>query len=138
MSRGSTREKKPEEDRESARPVPDEASVPASADHGLLELQRRAGNSAVNALVQTKLEVGAADDAYEREADDIASQVTGKASGDSGSGHRGGGEGYMAAPDLADFVGRRSGGTQLAPAVRRRLEPTFGLDFGDVRVHTDN
>src|SRR4051794_39794621 len=138
MSRESTREKKPEDDRGSPRPAPDETSAPASADHRLLELQRRAGNSAVNALVQTKLEVGAADDAYEREAEDIASRVTGRAGGDSGSGHGGGGEGFTAAPDLADFVGRRGGGTQLAPAVRRRLEPTFGLDFGDVRVHTDN
>ena len=41
----------------------------------ILRLQRLAGNRAVTRLLQTKLTVGAADDAYEREADRIAEQV---------------------------------------------------------------
>ena len=49
---------------------------PASANPGMiLELQRIAGNRAVSRLIQAKLTVGAADDAYEREADQMAAAV---------------------------------------------------------------
>src|SRR4051812_12447324 len=112
---------------------------PESLDQRLLDMQRKAGNRSVTAWVQTKLEVGAADDTYEQEADDIASTVVGHGGAPSG-GHGGGdgaGDGFTASPQLASFVSR-GGGAPLSTAVRRNLEPRFGLDFKDVRVHTDS
>jgi len=47
----------------------------AASPRGVLALQRRYGNRAVKSLVQPKLEVGRADDAYEREADSAADRV---------------------------------------------------------------
>src|SRR4051812_47860012 len=80
---------------------------PEALNDRLLAMQQRAGNSSVKAFVQTKLEVGDADDAYEREADEIATSVLGHASGASG-GHGGGegGKGFTASPQLGSFVGR--------------------------------
>jgi hypothetical protein len=51
----------------------DPAAVPPAQ---ILALQRLAGNRAVNRLIQAKLVVGAASDRYEREADQVAEQVT--------------------------------------------------------------
>lgn len=114
-----------------------EADAPDAMPDRLLDMQRRAGNSSVNAYVQTKLEVGPADDQYEREADEIASQVVGHHDPHDGGGTaHAGGEGFAASGELAQFVGR-GGGAPLAPAVRRQLEPSFGLGFADVRVHDD-
>src|SRR4051812_16205572 len=112
---------------------------PESLDQRLLDMQRKAGNRSVTAWVQTKLEVGAADDTYEQEADDIASTVVGHGGAPS-EGHGGGdgaGDGFTASPQLASFVSR-GGGAPLSTAVRRNLEPRFGHDFKDVRVHTDS
>jgi|GEM_PF-6845388 hypothetical protein len=54
--------------------TPEAASGP---EHGVLALQQSAGNRAVSRLVQAKLEVGAANDAYEQEADRVADRVVG-------------------------------------------------------------
>ncbi len=48
----------------------------------LLALQRTVGNRAVTRLIQRKLTVGAANDAYEQEADRVAEQVVGKQTSD--------------------------------------------------------
>src|SRR3954466_5889445 len=71
------RTKRPEELDASAREV-----APAKVDQPpAFELQRAAGNRSAGAFLQPKLEVGPADDAYEREADEIASQVVGGGGG---------------------------------------------------------
>jgi hypothetical protein len=52
------------------------APVPGrAAPSSLLAVQHAAGNRATNGLVQAKLEVGAAEDPYEREADEVAAAV---------------------------------------------------------------
>src|SRR3954452_17308968 len=73
----------------------DDASVRAdtgdteqSLPDRLLAMQRTGGNPAVNAYVQTKPEVGPADDPLEREADEIATSVVGH-QGESQGGHGG-------------------------------------------------
>lgn len=74
----SSRPRQPE-----VRPRRAEASAPAAAVNGharVLELQRQIGNRAVVELLaagQAKLDVGAADDPFEREADLVARQVVG-------------------------------------------------------------
>lgn len=122
---------------------------------GLAALQHTAGNQAVTALIQAKLQVGAADDPLEREADRVAKRVVAGA-------HRHDG------PDCADCVGtveaavqRRpvhaagaqggevdgatdasirqaaGGGRPLDADVQRTMEAGFGVDFSAVRVHDD-
>lgn len=42
-------------------------------------------------------------------------------------------------PDVASYLqSSRGGGSALSQEVREDLEPRFGADFGDVRVHTDS
>jgi Domain of unknown function (DUF4157) len=110
------------------------------------------------------LQVGAADDHAEREADRVADEVIARLqSGESEAGeveghddheHRhdhvarssalvGGApevgfEGGSLSADLSDRItGRRGTGAQLPTGVRRRLEDGFGTSLADVRVHDD-
>ncbi|HEY2814084.1 MAG TPA: DUF4157 domain-containing protein [Acidimicrobiales bacterium] len=119
----------------------------------LLTLQHTAGNQAANRFVQTKLIVGAADDPYEREADRIASVVMGGRTPPAPTPGRAADDGhaearasrdatdvrgsFAATKDLATYV-KGGGGAPLPDTVRRDLEPRFGVDFGEVRVHTDD
>ena len=121
----------------------------------LFELQRTGGNRQVQQVIaqlrqapgrppviQPKLVVGPADDAYEREADRIAQLVGGGAPHDDRAAgvHRmtATGGGGPAADDVQRAVGRaRGGGQPLPDEPRRALERTFGADFGGVRLHTD-
>ncbi len=95
--------------------------------------------------VQTKLTVGAADDRYEREADHVAGEVVRmparetrhqpaeitplvqRQSHDRGPGLPAG---------ASRSIQERGGGTPLSDSVRRFMEPRFGADFSDVRLHT--
>ena len=104
-------------------------------------------------MVQAKLTVGAADDPYEREADRVADRVVrALASGMSAEGSQVADGTLRCRPDLtrdltsafeadADvarrLVARRGSGRPLPAAVRARMEPVFGADFGEVRVHAD-
>lgn len=109
--------------------------------------------------LQTKLTIGARDDAYEQEADRVAEQVTRTASTatallsgpptisrkcaacdaqaehvhpTSRTGHEVGSEGPALVHDVL-----RSPGRALDPAARAYFEPRFGRDFGRVRIHDD-
>jgi hypothetical protein len=121
--------------------------------------------------IQRKLEVGAADDPLEREADQAAELVmrmpiAGGMSATDGDpilrrkcgcdGSSGGGEcqecrrcaGTLQRAPIRPIAPRavprvvhdvlRSPGQPLDPTVRAFMEPRFGLDFSDVRVHTDS
>lgn len=127
----------------------------------LMDLQRRAGNSTVVALLaagQAKLQVGAADDPYEREADAVARRVV--AALHSGVDRReafdeelGAGPAVSriqrrAAPEVGAAGGElsgdteaaidaaRSGGRPLEPEMRSGFEQAFGADLSEVRLHT--
>jgi hypothetical protein len=142
-----------------ARPIPAAgraaARSPASA-------RRRFGNAGTAALlagreaVRLKLEVGAASDPLEREADATADKVVRmKAGGDCAACARGeacdgggvtvrrasdaGGGGAMPLAPAAEASIRRatSGGEALPGHVRVAMEPAFGADFSGVRVHRD-
>jgi hypothetical protein len=104
------------------------------------------------ARIQPKLKVNAPGDVYEREADRVAEQVMrmpeprahSEAAVDTmaspaqvqtstvPAGDRGG----SAAPPIVHDV-LNSPGQSLDAATRAFMEPRFGRDFGDVRVHTD-
>jgi hypothetical protein len=121
---------------------------------GVLELQRWVGNQAVYRLIaggvlQAKLQVGPADDSYEREADQVAAEVmrnlspsvapeeeetrVRRASLDGVVGLEGG----PLAPDTEAAISRdRGSGAPLPEPLRRSMEHSFGADFGAVRVHT--
>jgi hypothetical protein len=103
----------------------------------------------------SRLTIGPADDAFEREADRLAAKVAGTslppspAGEDEGGGGKGGragtrvqasrlagGAGAEVAPPIVHDVLRASG-QPLDAATRAFVEPRFGHDFGRVRVHAD-
>jgi len=113
--------------------------------------------------IQTKLAINQPGDEYEREADRLADQVMRMpepqlqracACGGGcpkcqteqpGQEHKhlqtkrvqASDTGQMAAPPIVDEV-LRSPGQSLNPATRAFMEPRFGVNFGTVRVHTDD
>jgi hypothetical protein len=87
--------------------------------------------------IQTKLEVSEPGDPDEEEADRIADLVTRMAEGQqkprvSRKESTGGGR-VAASPGVVDVT--RSGGQPLDDATRAFMEPRFGFDFSQVRVH---
>ena len=99
----------------------------------------------------SKLTVGAADDALEREADRVADEViarmpascfdgrgptrivrsTGPARAEPEVGYEGG----EISPQLAGRIGSAAGGTPPRGELRGRMEHAFDADFGAVRIH---
>jgi Domain of unknown function (DUF4157) len=95
--------------------------------------------------VQSQLTVGPAHDVYEQEADRVADSVmrmpeTSTETETHGIGESiqritaGDGGGFTPSPD---FQARQDGGQPLSASTRRFMEPRFGVDFGQVRIHTD-
>ena len=91
--------------------------------------------------IQTKLSVGPANDVYEQEADRVADHVMRMPALSEtsevatliqrlGSGNDGG---FDPGPDFQVTQGT---GRPLSEATRRTMEPRFGVDFSQVRVHT--
>ena len=116
----------------------------------MLELQRVIGNrGVVRALVQRKLDVGPAGDAFEREADQMADDVMrALAAAPTTAGHDGtrvrrstvdgavGLEGGPLGTGAETAIDRaRGGGSRLPDALRTSMEGSFGADFSGVRVH---
>jgi hypothetical protein len=119
-------------------------------------LQRSAGNRATARLLargQAKLRVGASNDRFEREADDVAARVVvalgGRPSskGDATIGDAaadgiqrraevGAAGGDLDAETEGLIARARTGGSALALPVRRQMEDAIGADFGGVRIHT--
>ena len=142
----------------------------------VLSLQQTIGNRAVSRLfersesgptaplLQAKLTVGAVDDPYEREADQMASQVTRSGVAPAApqqeaaserdeedeiegeeemlqtkprSGH--GREGGDVDPGVSRAIESAKGGGQPLPdTVRASMDSAFSVDFGAVRVHSDS
>lgn len=102
--------------------------------------------------LQTKLAVGGAGDEFEREADSVAEQVmrmpgqsqrpaagflrAPAATAQTKPGPSGGTSSPLRAPAIVNDV-LRSSGQPLDTATRAFMEPRFGHDFSNVRVHTD-
>ena len=104
----------------------------------LASLQRTLGNRAMGAMllppVQAKLIVNAGGDRYEREADRVADAVMPaprmrRAKSDAmGS--------FEPGADVERLLSANRGGSPLPAKLRAELEPRFGADFANVRVHT--
>lgn len=138
-------------------PAPDRSRkpVPAAASPEQSPLPVNSGWSfgdvgVLGGILQRKLQVGAADDPMEREADAIAERVTGgdrlqrkcdackeEAEADKISRKAWGGEttAPVNAPPIVHEVLRQPG-TPLDSATRSWFEPRFGRDFSSVRVHS--
>jgi|GEM_PF-4978244 len=118
------------------------------------QLQRQIGNRAVGRLfnqarppvIQTKLQVGPANDKYEQEADQVAQQImqtprlaeATQARGVSTLQRVGGAGGFEAGREVeSHIVAQRGSGQRLPANVRAQVEPRLGADFSGVRVHTD-
>ncbi|HEX5839271.1 MAG TPA: DUF4157 domain-containing protein, partial [Anaerolineales bacterium] len=104
--------------------------------------------------VQAKLTVDAPNDEYEQEADQIADRMMRmteptawrprneeQANEQPPSVQRQAGEGRQApevTPDIEEhIIASRGGGQPLSESERAFAEPRFGMDFSDVRLHTD-
>jgi len=124
---------------------------------------RKGKDSFFSPAVQTKLEVGKADDTYEQEADKMADQVVQKKeAGDLAQkvtpiGQRkaskkeqdeeskkvqakeGDGESTQSSPKTEEQLNASKGsGSMMSESVQSEMESNFGTDFSDVRVHTDS
>lgn len=119
------------------------AANPLQANPSALKaLNHLAGNRATHALIQTKLRVGAVDDAYEREADRKAEEVLSsgemesKTGGDllqlKTAGTPGSGVGSDFEKRLRD---ESQGGSRLPAGLRSQMQAKFNTDFGSVRIH---
>jgi outer membrane protein OmpA-like peptidoglycan-associated protein len=104
----------------------------------ILHGQRTVGNR----VVQAKLKVNAPGDVYEQEADRVADEVLRKP--DAGTATQGGlvqrQETAAEAPEVTPAVAAgldatKGKGEPLPGAVRSFMEPRFGADLGEVRVH---
>jgi hypothetical protein len=137
-----------------------DSQFPESATDRILQLQKTAGNQAVQKLIksgtlQAKLKIGQPNDVYEQEADRVAEQVMRMpdpviqrkcATCDEDE------EKIMQAKELPGQVSvteyqevpsivrevLRSPGQPLDPATRAFMEPRFGHDFSNVRVHSSS
>lgn len=128
-----------------------------SRPHGpVLRLQRKCARGGRESLVgecdtclaekslglQPKLVIGDSDDSYEREADRVADRVMSARPARPDGGSIGlqhlttNGGGHGSAPAIIENV-LQSPGRQLDPTARAFLEPRFGHDFSQVRVHAD-
>jgi len=114
---------------------------------GLLQLQRAAGNRAVNRLIQAKLIVGPADDPYEREAERVAAQLGASASAAAELSEQRiqalpqtavvGPEGGEAGDEIErQLAAGKGAGAPLPADTRAVMESQLGADFSAVRVHT--
>lgn len=98
-------------------------------------------HSTARPKIQSKLAVSAPGDLYEQEAERVSGQVMSMPEPMSHERLRtepagAGGLEQAAVPPLVHEV-LRSPGQPLDPATRAFMEPRFGYDFGNVRVHTD-
>ncbi len=95
--------------------------------------------------IQTKLKIGPANDVYEKEADRVADQVMRMPTsvGQTSSAHHPLGMQMqrLSNSDSKDSNQQinlnQSGGCPLSINTRNYMEPRFGVDFGNVRLHTD-
>lgn len=118
-----------------------------------VSLQSRIGNQGTaklyqDSLIQTKLEISDSSDKYEREADDIAEQITQQTGNGEANptpikpitplvqpksyNHRSRTQSH----DTELSIPSHGAGSPLSRAERSFFEPRFGYDFGAVRIHT--
>lgn len=136
---------------------------PVQRTRAVTYIQRTYGNAAAQQvirrqgeeeeLLQTKLEVGPANDVYEREADRVAAEVM-RSISSAPVRHQDeeeetvqatpsirrletGDDGFTVDEDTEQRLRTSRGqGHPLPDITRATMEPRFGADFGDVRVHT--
>ena len=136
-------------------PPTGKAVEPISATNAVLQFQRTIGNQGVLRLLDTAgLRVSQPGDRFEREADRVADRVMGASShtldpvaGAAGVDRHGGqtlsakpmrGRAPLAAPRVQAGIGSlHGGGKPLEAATRSFMEPRFGFDFSNVRIHAD-
>ncbi|HPH97413.1 MAG TPA: DUF4157 domain-containing protein [Anaerolineaceae bacterium] len=116
-----------------------------AAPRDMTNLQQAVGNRAVSALIQPKLIVGAAHDPYEQEADRVSNQVMRMPAtlfGPQSASARiqrlvnGSEDSFEVGDDVQQRINAsRGGGQPLSANVRDFMEPRFGADFSQVRLH---
>lgn len=105
-------------------------------DHAGYDFGQIAVLHAPSAMPQMKRRVSQPGDIHEQEADQVAEQVM-RMPDAATTDTRGDAPARTAAPDSATADAVPAGGEPLDAATRSFMEPRFGHDFGQVRVHTD-
>ncbi|MGD8626359.1 MAG: DUF4157 domain-containing protein [Anaerolineae bacterium] len=129
------------------------ADPQAAAPGDIAALQGQYGNRAVSGLIQPKLRVGPAGDAYEQEADRVADRVLSSPAPAGGTPVQRQTEDEdfaqrQARPRQEDgfdadgeverrIAGRQGSGRALPAELRADMESRFGADFEGVRLHAD-
>jgi hypothetical protein len=110
-----------------------QADSPASVGSGGHDFARVRVHSAPRAI-QAKLRVNHPGDVHEREAEGIATALTGSI----GPAAESVPDGERPAAARADVNDVPTGGSPLPERIRNQVEPGIGYDFGGVRIHTDS
>lgn len=115
---------------------PADADVTGSlSQHGGGALDMNPVRTTPAEAIQTKLAIDEPGDVYEQDADRVAEHVM-RAPGRHPGQNEGSEAGLRAAPSIVRDA-LRSTGRPLDPATRAFMEPRFGYDFSQVRVHVD-
>jgi hypothetical protein len=110
--------------------------------NNLLNLQKTVGNQNVQRLIndgqiQTKLKISAPSDYYEQEADRVAEQVTNGPYSSFSSSHNESNHGTGNGKITRMNSTLNPSGKPLDKQTRDYMEPRFGYDFSNVRIHAD-
>ena len=132
--------------------LPARAPVPLTPASPLFAVRHALGNRTFGAFLQTQLTIGGVNDPYEADADRVADEVMGMQEPSDGApairtlgedaepiwmrAVPGAASGAVTSATAAGISSLRGKGDPLAPSLRSWLEPRFGRDFSDVRVHT--
>jgi Domain of unknown function (DUF4157) len=106
-----------------------------------------AGEEMEGRKLQAKMTIGATDDVYEQEAEQVADQVMRMAAPPTEVGLRRSASGvdirrrvpddHSVSASEADIQISQEGGQSLSSETKTFMQPRFGIDFGHVRLHSD-
>lgn len=143
--------------------VRSQRSSTSQHSHPILQLQQKIGNQAVQRLlqakdIQAKLTIGAPNDKYEKEADNVADHIVRKSPEDERSSKSP--EQALNLPTISRLIQRTApkedaadqvaeiraeqvvkdagSGQPMPEGIQRSMENSFGRDFSHVRMHTDH
>lgn len=143
IARGKDGERSADAERGShlARPSAVNGGAHATAGDRLVSMQRSIGNALTaellrSGLLQAKLAVSRPDDPLEIEADRVADDLMRDVGSSATPRGDGGAPLEVDSAAEADVLRLQGGGEPLPDQVLELMEPRFGVDFGQVRVHT--
>ena len=123
-----------------------------STPEDVLDLQKTYGNKAVTGLIQDKLAIGPASDAWEQQAEQISGNIDRSDDSDQLDKHKREKRNFNSMPGQTSLKGNlvagekfqkhledsRGDGIAMPSELRQEMEQKLGTDLGAVRLHTNN